>query len=172
MSDDAPKRAEPGPAPAPREGRTDAAGRLAAPPSQRYVRAARAAPQDAAEASLARGAAMGLLVAAFCAAIIVVLGGVFAFTAGLIVVAFFLGRLTAIGVNVGVGRSISEDRRLALAVGLSILGVIAAQLGLWAWSVIVQPGALGPIDFLAQTYGMLVPLELLLAGGAAWLTAS
>jgi hypothetical protein len=109
----------------------------------------------------------------FCktAAILVVLGGAFDFTAGLIVVAFFLGRLTAIGMTVGAGRSVSTARRMAASIAISLLAVLVAQLALWAWGR-AEGGTLGPVDFLAQTYGVLVLLELLLAGGAAWLKAS
>jgi hypothetical protein len=144
--------------------------RLQAPPSQRYAATA-ADDQPADEPSEARGVVLATLVAAFCAAILVVLGGAFDFTAGLIVVAFFLGRLTAIGMTVGAGRSVSTARRMAASIAISLLAVLVAQLALWAWGR-AEGGTLGPVDFLAQTYGVLVLLELLLAGGAAWLKAS
>lgn len=146
---------------------------LDAPPSQRYVLAARgtAGEDDAGGGpSLARGALIGGLVALFLAGVLVVLGGLFTFTAGLIVVAVFLGRLTAVGVNAGAGDAGSPAARLAIAVGLSVAGVALAQVGLWLWAGF-EGGSLGLLDFLAQVYGALVPLQLLLAGGTAWLSA-
>ncbi|HYM84362.1 MAG TPA: hypothetical protein VEY67_09455 [Candidatus Dormibacteraeota bacterium] len=119
----------------------------------------------------ARGLVLATGVAAFCAAIIVVLGGGFGFTAGLIVVAFFLGRLTAVAMRVGAGATVSGARRLASSVAIALAAVLLAQVGLWLWSL-AEGGSLGPVDFLAETYGVLVLLELLLAGGAAWLKAS
>jgi hypothetical protein len=151
--------------------RRPAAVRLAVPPSQRYVRTARATEPPGDEPSEARGFVLAALVAAFCGAILVVLGGAFDFTAGLIVVAFFLGRLTAVAMKTGAGGSISTVRRLGSSVLISLIAVLLAQLGLWAWAA-AEGGVLGPVDFVAQTYGVLVLLELLLAGGAAWLTAS
>jgi hypothetical protein len=145
--------------------------RLDVPPSQRYARTtAGEVPVDD-QPSQARGVVLAVLVAAFCGAILVVLGGAFGFTAGLIVVAFFLGRLTAIAMTVGAGPSITTARRMGLSILISLAAILVAQLGLWAWAR-TEGGSLGPVDFLAQTYGVLVYLELLLAGGAAWLKAS
>lgn len=162
---------EPASAPPPGDRRPATGTRLPAPPSQRYVAAARAEPAEATVAdtpSAARGLAIGGGVAAFCAAIIAVLGGAFTFTAGLIVVAFFLGRLTAIGVDAGAGDSLGRSGRLTMAVTVSLAAVAAAQVALWIWAYL-EGGRLGLIDFLDQTYGPLVPLQFLLAGGAAWL---
>ncbi len=145
--------------------------RLAAPPSQRYVETARGAAPPDDDPSELRGILLAALVAAFCGAIIIVLGGAFGFTAGLIVVAFFLGRLTALGMRVGAGDTVSEARRLGVSVGISLVAVLLAQLGLWIWAT-AEGGALGPVDFLAETYGPLVLAQLLLAGGAAYLRAS
>jgi hypothetical protein len=150
---------------------------LETPPSQRYVDAARPAGSGGSDAdaadggpSLRRGVAFGGGVALFLAGLIVLFGGVFAFQAGLIVVALFLGRLTAIAVTAGAGTSISPNARRLLSVGLSLAGVAVAQAGLWLWAGI-EGGVLGPIDYLGQVYGALVPLQFLLAGGAAWLSS-
>ena len=145
--------------------------RLAAPPSQRYASTARGDLPADDEPSETRGLVLAALVAAFCAAILIILGGAFGFTAGLIVVAFFTGRLTAIGMILGAGPTVSTARRMGASIAISLVAVLIAQLGLWAWAI-AEGGVLGPVDFLAQTYGVLVLLELLLAGGAAWLKAS
>jgi hypothetical protein len=150
---------------------------LETPPSQRYVSAARPADgrgpgSDATDGgpSLTRGVLFGGAVALFLAGVIVLFGGVFAFQAGLIVIALFLGRLTALAVSAGAGPALSRTARRALSVGLSLAGVAVAQAGLWIWAI-AQGGVLGPVEYLSQTFGALVPLQLLLAGGAAWLSS-
>jgi hypothetical protein len=85
-------------------------------------------------------------------------------------VAVFLGRLTAVGVNAGAGEAGSPVARLALAVGISLAAVALAQVGLWVWAGL-EGGTLGLVPFLSDVYGALVPLQLLLAGGTAWLSA-
>jgi hypothetical protein len=145
-------------------------------PSQRYVRAARPGPGADPEAigplgrpGSTRAALIGGLVALFHVGVLVLFGVVFTFTAGLIVVAVFLGRLTAVGVVAGDGGRSSPALRRWLAVGLSLAAVTLAQVGLWLWAG-VEGGTLGMVDYLSQTYGPLVPLQFLLAGGAAWLS--
>jgi hypothetical protein len=148
------------------------AARLDAPPSQRYVLAARSGAGAEAEAggpSLARGAVIGSIVAGFVAALLVVLGTVFDYTAGLIIVAGFLGRLTAVGVTSGAADAGTSAKRLALSVGISLIAIAAAQVGLWLGAGL-QGGVLGLTDYLDEVYGALVPLQFLLAGGIAWLS--
>ncbi len=144
--------------------------RLEAPPSERYE-ASVPPPEEADEGrpSLLRGAIFGGVVALMFAAIIVILGEVFAFTAGLIVVALFMGRGVAAGVSVGAGQSGSSTSRFVLAIGVALAGVAVAQLGLWIWAGL-EGGVLGPIDYLAEVFGPLVPLQFLLAGGTAGIT--
>ncbi len=158
--------------PEPGERPPAAAIRLEVPPSQRYVMAARGSADDAEgdEPSLARGALIGGVVALFLAAVLVVLGSMFTFTAGLIVVAVFLGRLTAVGVNAGASDAGSAATRRALAVGISLAGIAVAQVGLWLWAGF-EGGTLGLVGFLADVYQALVPLQFLLAAGTAWLSA-
>ncbi len=159
--------AEPGPAPEP--GDRPTGRRLDAPPSQRYVQAARGAAGEEAPdgASSGRAVVIGGLVAAFVATIMVALGVVFTMTAGLLVAAFFLGRLTAIGVRAGGGTAVSPTLRVVLSIGLSLAAVAVVQVALWAIAG-VQGGSLGFAAFLDQTYGPLVLLEASVATLAAW----
>jgi hypothetical protein len=169
-SDGAPPTAEPADAAPGREpGDRPTARRLDAPPSQRYVQAARGtAEEDAPDgASSGRAVVIGGLVAAFVAAIMVALGVVFTMTAGLLVAAFFLGRLTAIGVRAGGGAAISATVRIVLSIGLSLAAIAIVQVALWAIAG-VQGGSLGFAAFLDQTYGPLVLLEASVATLAAW----
>jgi hypothetical protein len=147
--------------------------RLAHPPSDRY----RAAETHAAAvkapdpgASLTRGVAIGAVAAIIGAVAIVFLGGVMAISAGLVVVAGALGWAVAAGLAYGAGDHVSSRRRVVAAVGASIAAVAVAQVGLWQYAL-TEGGVLGPIDYLLDAYGPLVPLEFGAAALVAWLAA-
>jgi hypothetical protein len=59
---------------------------------------------------------------------------------------------------------------VAIAVVLAILSIALGQAGLWQYAQ-NEGGVLAPLDYLAEVYGPLVPLQLLAAAGAAWLGA-
>jgi hypothetical protein len=83
-----------------------------------------------------------------------VLGGVLAVTAGLVIVAGFLGWLT--------GRLVSPPVRAALVADVA---VIAGLLAIWAFGRI-EGGVLDPIAYLAEVEGPIVVVLCLLAGGS------
>lgn len=99
-----------------------------------------------------------------------VLGGVLAVSAGLLVLAAVTGWAVAIGLRAGGGLTIKASSRVRLALGLATLAVTGAQLGLWLYAR-SEGGVLGPIDYLAETFGFLVPLQYLAAWVVAWATA-
>jgi hypothetical protein len=99
-----------------------------------------------------------------------VLGGVLAVSAGLVVVAGATGWAVAAGLRTGAGQRLAAGRRVRLALGLVLLSVALGQLGLWLYAL-TEGGVLGPLDYLAETFGLLVPLELLAAWIVAWATA-
>ena len=150
--------------------------RLAHAPSDRYRAAeerAAAAEADAANdpsASVARGVALAVVVAAIGAAAIVVLGGILTFTAGLVVVAAALGWGVALALRYGAGSELARPRRAALAVVITLVAVVAAQLGLWQYAQ-VEGGVLSPLDYLWEVFGILVPIEIVVAVGLAWVVA-
>jgi hypothetical protein len=109
-------------------------------------------------------------VALAVAAALTVAGGILLITAGLLAVAGIGGWLVGAAVRTGAGAALPAPRRVALSVGLALAGVALGQLGLWAYSQ-VEGGALGPVEYLAEVFGFLVPLELGLAGVAAWVAA-
>jgi hypothetical protein len=85
----------------------------------------------------------------------VVLGGVLAVTAGLIVVAGLIGWLTGLVVRPPI-------RAAVVAVGVVVAGLLAVWLfGRW------EGGVLDPIEYFAEVQGLLVPFELLAAGALA-----
>ena len=104
------------------------------------------------------------------AAAITVLGGILLITAGLIAVAGLGGWAIAVAVRAGGLDAVAPSRRRALAVGFAAAAVLAGQLGLWLFAR-YEGGVLGPVDYLAETFELLVPLQFLFATAAAWLAA-
>jgi hypothetical protein len=135
---------EPAPPPIPGE------RRLAHPPSDRY---------RVAEPAAVAGATA-----------ITVLGGLFAVSSGLLVVAGATGWAVAVGLRFGAGATVDAGRPVLLAIGLALLAVVLGQLGLWLYAR-AEGGVLGPLDYLAETFGVLVPLELAGAALVAWVAA-
>ena len=64
----------------------------------------------------------------------------------------------------------APSARRALVVGLAAAAVLLGQLGLWLFAR-SEGGVLGPVDYLAETFGLLVPLQFLVGVAAAWLAA-
>ena len=156
--------------------------RLAHPPSERYgatpaagggaatPRAADPAPPLAGTMSggtPARGIAFGAIAGIAGAALIVVFGGALAVSAGLLVVASAVGYAVGLATLMGSAETLHGAVRPWTAAGLAALGVLLGQVGLWLFAR-AEGGVLAPIDYLAQTFGPLVPMEVLLAAGVAW----
>jgi len=114
--------------------------------------------------------AYGVVAAAVGAFATIVFGGVMAVSAGLLVVAAVSGWAVAIGLRAGGGPHLDRANRVRLALALTAMAVALGQLGLWAYAR-SEGGVLGPIDYLAETFGVLVPLEVLAASVVAWATA-
>jgi hypothetical protein len=133
------------------------------PPSDRFqagiTDAAAPAEDDADTPAVApqrerilRGVAVGLAgMIAFT-----ILGGPLSVTVGLVAVAGVIGWV--MGMVVRPGRA----RAVALAVGSVALGLV----GIWLFAG-YQGGALGIVDYLAEVQGILVPIELAVAGALA-----
>jgi hypothetical protein len=121
-------------------------------------------------ATPARGVALGVGAAVVGAAAITFLGGVLAVSSGLVVAAGATGWAVAAGVRVGAGARLASGPGVRLAVGLALAAVAFGQLGLWVYAR-SEGGVLGPLDYLAEVFGLLVPLELLVAWIVAWAAA-
>ena len=121
-------------------------------------------------ASPARGLAFAIVATIVGAAILMFLGGVLAVSSGLVVAAGATGWAVGIALRAGAAGRFAPGRRARLAVGLAILAVLLGQAGLWAYAR-SEGGVLGPLDYLAEVFGLLVPLELLAAAVVAWATA-
>jgi hypothetical protein len=144
--------------------------RLARPPSERYRTPEQAPEEEDGDGSFGRALAFGALTAIGVGIAIAVAGGVALVTAGLIALAGLGGWVVAVAVQAGGEGALTRERRIGVAVVMSALGVLGGQLGLWLFAR-YEGGVLGPVDYLADTFGVLVPIELAAAVGAAWLAA-
>jgi hypothetical protein len=82
------------------------------------------------------------------------------------VVAGATGWGVAVALRAAGPQRIDGGQRVRLALVLATAGVILGQLGLWLFAR-YEGGVLGPLDYLAETFGLLVPLQLVIA----WLLA-
>ena len=154
----------------PRPGPMPGERRLDRPPSDRYRATEPSVEASAPAGSTGRAAIGGLVVALLGAIATVILGGVLTVSAGLLVVAAAAGWAIGTATRLGGGRPTPAGTRAAIAIGAAGVGVILGQLGLW-WYAGLEGGVLGPVDYLAQTFGVLVPLQSALTLGLAWWTA-
>lgn len=89
-------------------------------------------------------------------------------SAGLVVVAATGGWTVATALRFGAGATIGPGQRRWLAVGLALGGVLLGQIGLWLFAR-TEGGVLPIVDYLGQTFGPLVVLQIVAAGlAAAW----
>ncbi|HEY8632972.1 MAG TPA: hypothetical protein VIL50_07430 [Candidatus Limnocylindrales bacterium] len=126
--------------------------KLDRPPGDRYLPSAAARERAG---GLRAQAGAPLAVAGGGVLAFVILGGILAITAGLIVLAGLIGWLTGLVVR-------PPLRAAAIAVAV----VLAGLLGIWLFGR-WEGGVLDPIEYFAEVQGILVPLELLAAGGLA-----
>jgi len=143
---------------------------LAQAPSERLSARAGGAPRDGGAArratagSAPRSLVLGVAATAIGAAVHVAAATLLLWTGALLVVAVAVGILVGLAVALGAGRSLRPAARRWLAVALA-LAALAVAVGVnWALSGMF----LGPLDYVAQVYGLLVPLQAVLAAfGAA-----
>ena len=139
---------------------------LERPPSDRYVEVEPVATEPAGR-SRPWGIAGAIAAAVVGAGTIAVAGGKLTVTAGLLVIAAALGWVVAALIPVGADPSVGRTGRRAAATLIAIGGVLLGQVGLWVIAR-QEGGTLDPIEYLAEVFGFLVPLELALAGAVAW----
>jgi hypothetical protein len=130
----------------------------------------RAPDDDRPDPSPTRAVGLGSLTAVLVGAILAVLGGPVSLSAGLAVVAFFMGRLVGSMVRVGAGDTLSSPARVSVAIVLSLLGIAIGQIGIWLFAR-GEGGALDLGTYLFDAFGPLVPLEFMIATLTAWWSA-
>jgi hypothetical protein len=152
-------------APSERYGTTPTGGPASSPPRDGEPTAP--ASGGAAAAAPARGIAFGAIAALLGAALIVLFGGALAVSAGLLVVASAVGYAVGLATVIGAADTLSGGWRPWIAGALAGLGVLLGQVGLWLYAR-AEGGVLAPIDYLSQTFGPLVPVEVVLGAVVAW----
>ncbi len=135
------------------------------PPSDRFVARDEAASSLGARraGSFGRAIALGSLVAAAGAAVHVVAAIPLEWTGGLLLVAVTAGFAVGTAVRRGGGTAMAPGRRRLAGIVLALAAVTVALALNWAMS----PRYLDPAAYLDQVYGALVPIQALLAAGAA-----
>jgi len=148
--------------------------RLARPPSERYADEGTSGPAGETPTpgpgtigSLGRAIAGALGIAVGGIVLTVLFGGVMALSARLLVLWGAAGYLIGQAVRVGGGQALEGTGRTLTAVGVALVGVLVAQLGLW-WYAGLEGGVLPLVDYLGQTFGVLVPVQVALAAVLAW----
>ncbi len=145
--------------------------RLARPPSDRYRPSE---PDQGDEArppgSVARGVLFGAIAGLGGALLTMLAGGVLALSAGLLVIWASAGHAVGLATRIGGGPALVPPRRTWVAVGLALAGVVLGQIGLW-WYAGTEGGVLPLPAYLGETFGILVPMQALLAVGFAWWAA-
>lgn len=118
---------------------------------------------DADDGSPVRAVVYGLIAAAAGTLVHLVAATYLLWTGALLIVAVTMGILVGLAVAVGAGGAVRARARRTLALGLA-LGAVGLAVGI-NW--VLSGQYLGPLDYLAQVYGMLVPLQLALAAAGA-----
>ncbi|HEY3524000.1 MAG TPA: hypothetical protein VGK63_09860, partial [Candidatus Limnocylindrales bacterium] len=116
-----------------------------------------------------RALGLGSVAAAIVAIVLAVLGGPASFSAGLVIVAVFMGRLVGAMVRVGAGTTLNSPARVTLAVLISLVGIAAGQLGIWLFAR--SEGGVLDVGTYLGSFGPLVPLEFMIATLSAWWSA-
>src|SRR5258706_1806563 len=154
--------------------RPPASRRLERPPSERYAPGGDASAQGSSAAeptgSLERPIAFAIPAALIGLAVYVGFAGPLAFSAGLVVVAIFAGRTIGLAARAGAGQAVPSDQRMRLAVGIALAWFVLAHLAVWLYAR-NEGGVLPILDYLLETFGLIVPLSGIAAVLAAWWSA-
>lgn len=113
---------------------------------------------------------IGVFAALIPSVILVVFASLFGFTAGLVVVGIFVGRIVGISVRGALNSGLSSDARTLVAIVITLAALAISQVAIWLLAL-REGGDLPLVDFLSQTYGPVVPLEAMLGTIAAWWSA-
>lgn len=149
--------------------RAPAGRRLAEPPSARYGPSRATAPADH-RGIVGRAFARAAFVALLGAAAIFILEGLLSITTGLLAAMALTGY--AIGRSLrNAGDALAASASTALALFLVVDAVVLGNAFTWVNAVVVEGGVLGPIEYLSETFGLLIVVELAIGTVTAWAAA-
>jgi hypothetical protein len=143
----------PGEVPPPSRRRLDRA------PSERY-RLADEASSEVRDGSVRRAIAFALVPALTGVVLFTLLAGPLALDVALVFVTAAMGVAIGRATAIGAGGALSGQRRIGLAVLIFVVALLGAELATWQFAL-AEGGVLGPIDYIRDTFGFLVVLELL-----------
>ncbi len=132
-------------------------------PSERYAASGRAGTGEPGPGGRGRAILLGLSAAAIGAAAHVAIAVLFLATGGLLVVAATIGFVVGACVRYGAGPRVGAVTRRVVGVVLAVVAIGAALGVNW----VLSGAYLGPLDFLDQVYGLLVPLQVAAAAAGA-----
>ncbi len=151
--------------------RPPTASRLVRPPSDRYGAPPITPDTDPPpNGSVVRAVTWSIPAAIVALAIHVGLAGPLAFSSSLVIVAIFAGRVIGLSARAGGGTMVTSNQSVAVALVVTGGWLAGAQVATWLYAL-NEGGVLPLFDYLAQTFGPIVPLAGLAAGLAAWWSA-
>lgn len=150
--------------------------RLERPPSDRYSPPPGPTTSGSDRRRASRAIVRAVLVADAGILAIVLVGGILAMTSGLIVIVGLAGAgiglvLAEATLEEGGPPALSRPSATRLAALLGVAMVVGGAVLTWALSR-VEGGVLGPLDYLWTVFGLLVPVQAVVAALAAWWGAS
>jgi len=133
--------------------------RLERPPSERYVKAARPAADEATRGSVARAIGFAILPSVIGVALFFVVAGPLAADTGLVLVAGGMGLAVGSAVARG-GRGLPTAQRVLLAAVIFVVALAAGEIFTWQFAL-SEGGVLELGPYLWQAFGGLLVLQLL-----------
>lgn len=127
----------------------------------------RRVPRVVQAGSRGAGLAYGGLAAGVLALVLFLAAAVFAFSASLVVIALFGGRIVGLSVRSGTLGASTPVGRTATALLLTLLALTLALVATWA-AARLAGGVLDAPTYLLDTLGPVVPLAYLLGALGAW----
>jgi hypothetical protein len=100
----------------------------------------------------------------------VALAGPFAFSAGLVIIAIFAGRIIGQSAKAGGGRVITSDQSVVVALVVTLAWFVVAQFAVWIYAR-NEGGVLPIVEYLLDAFGPVVPLVAIASVLAAWWSA-
>jgi hypothetical protein len=120
--------------------------------------------------SIARAAIWATVAAVILLIVYVALAGPFAWSPGLVFVGILAGRAIGQSTKAGGGGAITSDQSVSVALVVTLAWFVASETATWLYAR-NEGGVLGPIDYLLQTFGPVVPLVAITSVLAAWWSA-